>query len=558
MSRQTFSLRYFRNFRVPVKSSDGIKLHLTLNPENGETQTFEAQDLTALNMSLSGVALKSRVKIPQGVHVITSIHFKKNTYNLPGKIVRVQAQGKEFGVAIEFDNSDRAISGKFLQFFIDSFTSKRLKEQLISLLSEEEGVTGLGSDDMYPAVLQIFEEFGKYRELSELPDTLIEATRKIFALENLIFVKAKEVAPFIVYDLQGKLIGSMVASTGSLSSDARKGIEALCLIVGMLWKEREGGIYEEAVRFLQPTAPRRYVMIGSSKLVGELRDIVSKTKFNHSSIFISGDFGVGKTLMAKIIHSESMASDETYHILDLGQVVNKDELHSFFEQLNHLQEGTLVLREIHMAKAETLVTLSEKLKEKRWHQQWRVISTSQVSMQKLTLFKKFSGLFESLAQIKISIPKLSERREDIGQLLSFFLKRECLGRGLVPKLATNDLVHYVTHYDFENNIYALKQFVARMVDLNPNAKVLTFEDGYRLGLLEDEHFQLSQFESALAEFNLDESGYSHEEILAQYFEMNVEKAWHEAKGNTKLAMLRLGVEDESIFDRLKEQVKRAA
>lgn len=561
MEKQTFSLRYFRNFRVPVSKTDKIEMRLEVTTSTQQTQVFETKDLSVLNVSLSGVALKSKVKIAKSDQVVAHITFHKTTVSLPGIIVRSEARGGEYYLGLEFKNDERALSAKFLQTFIDSFTTKRLKSHLISLLHEEESATALHSDDMFVAVLQILEEFSKYREIPGLGEALISATKKRFELEDMSFIENEAIAPFIVYNLQGKVVGSLVvkASLSELSTSRRRGLEALCQLIGFIYLERESGIHEESVRFLQPTAPRRYVMIGSSLAVNGLRETVSKTKFNHSSVYISGEFGVGKTLMAKIIHSESVATDETFRILDLGQIHGQAEISSFFSELDQHAEGTLVLREIQMAGHDKMKALGLELAKKRWHQKWRVVTTAQCSLEELCQKYPEAKFLSTLAQIKIEVPSLASRREDIAPLLSFFLKRECLNRGLRPKLMTNDLVQYVMHSDFENNIYALKQFVSRMVELNTNAKILTFDDGHRLGLLEDEHFQLSQFERVLAQRGGELQGRDQAEIMAEYYQLSLAKAWDESKGDTKLAMIKLGIDDEKIIhDYLKEKARKAA
>ncbi len=554
MSNQTFSLRHFRSFRIPVSESDKIRVKIE-GQSKGSQVMFDSGVLKVDNMSLSGLAIKSSVKVPKLDSVIVHIEFKNSLFTLPGKLVRIEAHTNQtYSLAVEFDFSERAMSAKFLESFIHSFTGKRLKGQLINLLKSEESAAGLQTGDLYPAVIQMLEEFSGYKDLPGLDTALIEATKLRYGFNSVEF-EAGVASRFVVRDLDGRLLGSLkvTPSPRELAPEAQRGVEVLSQLLGHVYDRPECGLHEESVRFLQPKAPRKFVMIGPSVAMGELRDMVSKAKFNHSRVFVTGDFGVGKTLLAKVIHSESTSAGGEFKILDLGQNHSAESLEEYFQALAQKGEGTLVLRELSLISSETLNSLNSNLK--KLSNQWRVITTSQLSFKDLC--RKFARLdLGHFCELEINVPGLAERREDIPELLGFFVKRECLQRGIRPKKMTKDLVHFVRHMDFDLNIYGLKLFASRMVELNLNAKVLNFEDGHRLGLLEDEQFQLTHFEQVLATLRSGDTS-TDESILNEYAHLCALHALEQARGDQVLAMKRLGLESLSELEALLSKTEAA-
>ncbi len=538
MKNQTYSLRHFRSFRIPVSQSDRVKVKIEGTRE-GSQLVFEGDDLKIENMSLSGLAIWANVKIPKLENVLVHIEFKNSVMTIPGRIARQDSNStKGSALAIEYDFSERGMAAKFLESFIQSFSGKRLKAQLINLLKSEESAAALQTSDLYPAVIQMLEEFGGYKDLPGLDVALIEATKIRFGFTQVEF-KHSEAGPFTVRDLDGRTLGALKVSPAprELGPEAHRGVVVLAQLLGHIYDRPECGLHEESVRFLQPKAPRKYVMIGSSQIMGSLRDMVSKAKFNQSAVFVSGEFGVGKTLLAKVIHSESTNAAGPFHIIDLGQSHTPQTLSEAFAALEEA-EGTLVLREISMLTAGALdVVLAQLLQLPKT---WRVVATSQLSYRDFC--RKYGRLdFKAICDLEIEVPSLSERREDIPDLLGFFVKRECLQRGIRPKKMTKDLVHFVKHMDFDHNIYGLKLFASRMVELNLNAKVLNFTDGHRLGLLEDEQFQLTHFEEVIAKYSHEDLS-SVDAIVNEYAFLSARAALASVNGDQDLAIKRLGLE----------------
>lgn len=547
MPNQTYSLRHFRSFRVPVREADKIRVKLEAT-HKGSQIIFESKDLKVENMSLSGLAIRANVKLPKLENIIVHLEFKRSHFSLPGRLVRFEQSSQTSSeLAIEFNFTERSMSAKFLESFIHSFTGKRLKGQLINLLKSEESAAGLQIGDLYPAVIQLLEEFSGYKDLPGLDCALIEATKLRYGFQSISFQK-DQLGKFFVRDLDGRVLGSLSVEPEprEIAPEAYRGVEVLTQLLGHIYDRPECGLYEESVRFLQPKAPRKFVMIGSSPTMNDLRDMVSKAKFNHSPVFVSGEFGVGKTLLAKVIHSESPSAGGTFKIIDLGQAHTEESLSAHFNELESHEEGTLVLREISLVSGDCLNYLLGAIAS--IPQGWRVITTSQLNFHDLSRALKRLDL-KPFCELEIKVPNLCERREDIPELLSFFVKRECLHRGIRPKKMTKDLVHFVRHMDFDHNIYALKLFASRMVELNLNAKVLNFEDGHRLGLLEDEQFQLTHFESVIEAFKETDIG-NVDELLAEYAHLCASEMLKASEGNKELALKRLGLQEVGELDAL--------
>ena len=240
-------------------------------------------------------------------------------------------------------------------------------------------------------------------------------------------------------------------------------------------------------------------MVGNSSLIQKIRETIDKVAPTDARILITGDNGVGKELVARWIHEKSSRSNgpmvEVNCAAIPGELIESElfghEKGSFtsaikqrigkFEQANG---GTLFLDEIGdmslNAQAKVLRALQEgKITrvgaDKDINVDVRVIAATNKDLLKEVDEKSFRlDLYHRLGVIIIHVPSLNERREDIQELVNYFLELIAMDYGQPVKEIDKDAMNALKQYDWTGNIRELRNVVERLIILS--GKSISKED----------------------------------------------------------------------------------
>lgn len=187
-------------------------------------------------------------------------------------------------------------------------------------------------------------------------------------------------------------------------------------------------------------------LIGSSEAMKKVTDVIDRLKNNKATVFISGQSGTGKELVARSIHYQGKFSSQPFIAVNCGAIPEnllESELfgyvkgaftgaesnrEGFFQAAN---KGTLFLDEIGNASTATQLRLLRVLQEKEVVRvgsqkaekiDVRVIAATNINLQELVKKGKFrEDLYYRLTVVQINIPTLAERISDIPLLIEKFL-----------------------------------------------------------------------------------------------------------------------------------------
>lgn len=188
-------------------------------------------------------------------------------------------------------------------------------------------------------------------------------------------------------------------------------------------------------------------LITGSKKMFTIIDLVKKVAKTDTSIFIHGESGVGKGVLARLIHDLSLRKDKKFVHVNSGAIppsLIESELFGYESGaftgasrsgkkglVELANGGTLFLDEIGEMPLDMQVKLLHLLQEKKFMRvggtkeiaaDIRIISATNQDLKKLVSQGKFrEDLFYRLHVVPISIPPLRERKEDILLLLDYFL-----------------------------------------------------------------------------------------------------------------------------------------
>ncbi len=234
-------------------------------------------------------------------------------------------------------------------------------------------------------------------------------------------------------------------------------------------------------------------MVGSSAALQQIRDIIAKVAPTDARVLITGANGTGKELVARSLHQQSSRSNMPYIEVNCAAIPSElieselfgHEKGSFtsaikqhkgkFEQADG---GTLFLDEIGdmslAAQAKVLRVLQEKKlsrvgSDKDIQVDVRVIAATNKDLLKEIEEKRFrEDLYHRLSVILVKVPSLDDRKEDIPELVSYFVGQICSENGKPPVAFSPEAIKLLQARHWPGNIRELRNVVERLLILGGN------------------------------------------------------------------------------------------
>ncbi len=238
-------------------------------------------------------------------------------------------------------------------------------------------------------------------------------------------------------------------------------------------------------------ARRHYGMVGRSRLMRDVYQMIEKIGPTNNKVMILGPTGAGKELVARALHRRSRRVDETLAIFncnhkapDLVESELFGHLRGSFTgavadrvgMFEYAHGGTVFLDEIGNLDITTQGKLLRVLESGEMQRigspetirvDVRVICATNCDLEQMVSQGKFrEDLYYRLKGIRIVVPTLAERREDIPDLIDFFTDNYCrkTDDGIkVFEPAARDLL---IEYDWPGNVRQLQDTVQSLIDLS--------------------------------------------------------------------------------------------
>ena len=239
-----------------------------------------------------------------------------------------------------------------------------------------------------------------------------------------------------------------------------------------------------------------FEMIGESKELNKIRDLIKKVAITDAKILITGPNGAGKELVARSIHSTSnrahnslievncaaipselIESELFGHVKGSFTGAIKDKTGKF-EAANN---GTIFLDEVGdmslSAQAKVLRVLQDNCIQKVGGGKdikidVRVIAATNKDLKKEIEKGKFrEDLFHRLAVIIINVPSLKERRNDIPLLINYFSTNISKAQGAKEKKFSKSAVKLLKSMNWTGNVRELRNVVERLIILGDEKEI---------------------------------------------------------------------------------------
>jgi two-component system nitrogen regulation response regulator NtrX len=241
---------------------------------------------------------------------------------------------------------------------------------------------------------------------------------------------------------------------------------------------------------------RRWRLIGNSNKIHQLREQIELAARSSSRVVILGESGSGKELVAHILHEKSPRFDKPFVEMNCAAIPQElieselfgHEKGSFtgaFERkkgkFELADEGTLFLDEVGDMSLSTQSKVLRIIETQEFQRvggnknikvDVRIIAATNKDLREEAKKGNFrEDLLFRLNVIPIIVPPLRDRKEDIPELVEYFLDHFAVEYGQKPKKITPDGLSMLQAYDWPGNIRELKNVIERFVIMNPSNNI---------------------------------------------------------------------------------------
>ena len=297
--------------------------------------------------------------------------------------------------------------------------------------------------------------------------------------------------------------GNQEAAVGALKAGAFDFVSKpvdLSVLRGLVQHALKLGLESAAGGVARPVdapGPAATRLLGSSVAMADLRTTLSKVARSQAPVYIAGESGVGKELVARTIHDEGMRASGPFVPVNCGAIPAELMESEFFGHkkgsftgahadkpglFQAAEGGTLFLDEVAELPLAMQVKLLRAIQEKSIRPvganseiavDVRILSATHKNLGALVEDGRFRhDLYYRINVIELRVPPLRERREDLPQLADAILARLAAAQQRARPVLHPDAVDALARYNFPGNVRELENILER-------AFALADDDGIR-------------------------------------------------------------------------------
>jgi two-component system, NtrC family, nitrogen regulation response regulator NtrX len=241
------------------------------------------------------------------------------------------------------------------------------------------------------------------------------------------------------------------------------------------------------VKHLKERSTQSGEMIGKSAAMNQLRSQIDRVAPTNSRILIRGASGSGKELVARVMHSKSQRADRPFVVLNAAAMAPdrvEEELFGTEDRtggprkvgaLEEAHGGTLYIDEVADMPLETQGKVLRVLVEQKFLRiggsqkvsvDVRIISSTSRDLEREMAEGRFrEDLYHRLNVVPLRVPGLAERREDIADLIQYFVQQIAETSGLAARRIGEDAIAVLQAHDWPGNVRELRNNIERLMIL---------------------------------------------------------------------------------------------
>ena len=242
------------------------------------------------------------------------------------------------------------------------------------------------------------------------------------------------------------------------------------------------------VKELKALAPLASTLVGASAAMVQLRQTIEKVAPTNSRILIVGPAGAGKELTARTIHTTSTRAGGPFVVINAAAITpERMEVELFGVEasngsqgrkigaLEEAHAGTLFIDEIGDLPRETQSKILRVLVDQTFQRvggagrvsvDVRIVSSTGRNLEAEVAAGRFrDDLYHRLSVVPVRVPPLTERREDIPDLVFYFIDQISQSTGLAKRQIGGDAMAVLQSHDWPGNVRQLRNNVERLMIL---------------------------------------------------------------------------------------------
>ena len=249
----------------------------------------------------------------------------------------------------------------------------------------------------------------------------------------------------------------------------------------------EASHLKREVRQLKERSTQSSDMIGKSTAVNQLRAQLDRVAPTNSRVLIRGASGTGKELAARALHAKSHRAESPFVVLNAAAMAPARVEEELFGTEDHsggprkvgaLEEahgGTLYIDEVADMPIETQGKVLRVLVEQKFLRlggaqkvavDVRIISSTSRDLDREMAEGRFrEDLYHRLNVVPLRVPSLAERRDDVPELVQYFVQQVAQSSGLAPRQIGEDAVAVLQAHDWPGNVRELRNNIERLMIL---------------------------------------------------------------------------------------------
>ena len=237
-------------------------------------------------------------------------------------------------------------------------------------------------------------------------------------------------------------------------------------------------------------------IIGKAPAMQEVFRAIGRLSQSKATVLLTGESGAGKEVVARALHKHSPRSNAPFVAINMAAIpkdLMETELfghekgaftgasairHGRFEQA---EGGTLFLDEIGDMPADLQTRLLRVLSDGYYyrvggHQSLkanvRIIAATHQNLEAMVRENRFrEDLYHRLNVIRLRLPPLRERPEDIPLLVNHFLQKSAENLGVEPKLMSEEAMEFLKRFPFPGNVRQLENLCNWLVVMAPSQHI---------------------------------------------------------------------------------------
>jgi len=229
---------------------------------------------------------------------------------------------------------------------------------------------------------------------------------------------------------------------------------------------------------------------GKSKILGKSSDInrvrrsVRAMGKQNENVLITGEAGTGRALVAELLHETGNRNNKNFVTIQcgaLGDTIDSEQVFGKSLKEGSPNEGTIFKAQGGILYFENVDQLDAELQNKLYNfistvnksvLNARVISSADPAIEAKIRDGAFNNdLFQVLDELRINIPSIRNRKQDIPFIFSNFLEGFCTEFEKPVPTVPYDIFEAILEYDWPGNVAELKNTVRNLVIMSPEGEL---------------------------------------------------------------------------------------